>query len=156
MNTQTRKDSLRIAYPRCAGLTLVEVLIALLVLSVGILGLTTLQTVSMNFNAGASQRTQATELAYDMADRMRANRQAALADEYTIALEDPTPACAAANTVGTLAEQDISAWRMALACRLPSSTGSITRNGTEFTLTVVWDDSHGEDIPLAMQFTTAL
>ncbi|MDH3532298.1 MAG: type IV pilus modification protein PilV [Gammaproteobacteria bacterium] len=156
MNARTNSDALRIACPRCRGLTLIEVLISLIILSLGILGLTTLQTASLNFNSAASQRTQATVLAYGMADRMRANRQAALGDAYNIAVEDPAPACAAPSTAGTLAAQDISAWRMALACRLPLGTGSITRNGNEFTLTVFWDDSHGQETPLQLQVTTAL
>jgi len=155
VNAQTR-STLRIAYPRCGGLTLIEVLVSLLILSIGILGLATLQTASLNFNAGASQRTQATVLAHDMAERMRGNRQAALANAYNIAFEDPAPACAAPSLTGTVAAQDISAWRMALACRLPLGTGSISRTGNEFTLTVLWDDSHGRSIPLQLQFTTAL
>jgi type IV pilus assembly protein PilV len=156
VNAQTPGDALCAAYPRCKGLTLIEVLIALVILSIGILGLATLQTASLNFNTSASQRTQATVLAYDMADRMRANRQAALAGDYNIAVESPGPACTAPNLVGTVAAQDISAWRMALACRLPLGTGSITRNGNEFTLTVLWDDSHGRETPLQLQVTTAL
>ena len=149
-------DALRNAYSRCIGFSLIEVLVALVILSIGILGLATLQTASLNFNTGASQRTQATILAYDMADRMRANRQAALASEYNIAFQSPAPACAPPSLAGTMAEQDISAWRMALACRLPQATGSITRNGNEFTLNVFWDDSHGREDPVQLQFTTAL
>lgn len=142
--------------PRCDGITLVEIMVALIVLSIGILGLATLQTASLNFNTAASQRTQATVLAYDMADRMRSNRQAALADAYTIAVQNPAPACAAPNLVGTIAAQDIAAWRSAMACRLPQGTGSIARNGNLFTLTVLWDDSNGRQAPLQLQFATAL
>lgn len=141
---------------RCRGFTLVEVLVALVILSIGILGLASLQTVSLNSNAVANQTSQATALAYDMADRMRANRQAAQAGAYDIAFQSPVPACAAPATVGTIAQQDISAWRMALACRLPQATGSIVRAGNEVVLTVQWDDSHGENAPLSFQFTTAL
>lgn len=149
-------DALQIVYSRYNGFTLIEVLIALIILSIGILALATLQTASLNFNAGASQRTQATILSYDMADRMRANRSATLADEYNIAFQSPAPACAAANQAGTMAQQDISAWRMAIACRLPDATGSITRNGNEFTLNVRWDDSKGQGDPMELQVTTAL
>lgn len=156
MIAPTNKAVLRTSRRRCRGLTLIEVLIALLVLSIGILGLATLQTASLGFNAGASQRTQATMLASDMAERMRANRQAALAGAYDIAFQDPAPACAAPSASGTVAQQDISTWRMALACRVPLGTGSIARNGGEITLTVQWDDSHGRELPMQFQFTTAL
>ena len=156
MNTQYPVRRMRSAVPRCDGLTLVEVMIALLVLSIGILGLATLQTASLNFNTGASQRTQATVLAYDMADRMRSNRQAALADAYTIAVQSPAPTCGAPSLLGSIAAQDIAAWRSAMACRLPQGTGSIARNGNLFTLTVVWNDSNGREAPLALQVTTAL
>jgi len=156
MNARTANYAECLGVRRCKGMTLIEVLIALLVLSIGILGLATLQTASLNFNSGASQRTQATVLAYDMADKMRANRQAAQAGAYDIAFESPAPTCAAPSAAGTVAEQDISTWRMALACRLPQATGSIVRAGTQVTLTVQWDDSHGEEAPLQFQLTTSL
>ncbi len=156
MNLRTSDDMSRLSIRRSKGLTLIEVLIALIVLSVGILGLATLQTASLNFNNSASHRTQATVLAYDMADKMRANRAAALAGDYDIALEDPPPACAAPAAVGTVAAQDISSWRMALACRLPQATGSIARAGDQVTLIVQWDDSRGQEAPLQFQVTTGL
>lgn len=141
---------------RCSGLTLVEILVALVVLSIGLLGLAGLQTLSLKFNTSAFHRTQATALAYDFADRMRANRQAALADQYTIAFQDPAPACGAPNLAGTIAQQDVSIWRNTLACRLPQSTGAVTRNGNVFTLSVRWDDTHGQEAPMVFQVTTAL
>ncbi len=156
MNTSPKNRAVRLPVGRCDGLTLIEVMVALIVLSIGVLGLATLQTASLNFNNGASQRTQATVLAYDMADKMRANRQAAQAGAYDMAFESPAPACAAPSNAGTVAEQDVSAWRMALACRLPRATGSIVRAGTQVTLTVQWDDSHGQEAPLQFQVTTAL
>ena len=61
------------------GFTLLEVLVALVVLSIGLLGLAALQTTSLQFNTGSYYRTQATYLAYDIIDRMRANGDAVLA-----------------------------------------------------------------------------
>jgi len=156
MSIPKRKFPVPVAFDRSGGMTLIEVLISLLVMSVGILGLAVLQAASISYNAGANQRSHATVLAYDMADRMRANRAAALGGDYDIDLQDPTPVCAAPNLAGDIATQDISTWRNAIACRLPSSTGSIVRNGIEVTLTVSWDDSHGNDAPMQLQFTTAL
>jgi type IV pilus assembly protein PilV len=138
------------------GLTLIEILVTLLILSIGLLGLAALQTTSLRFNTGAYYRTQATALAYDFADRMRTNRQAALDNEYIIDFQDPPPPCAAPNLAGTVAEQDIAVWRNTLACRIPQSTGSITRAGNEFTVTVRFDDSQGEEPPVEFVMTTAL
>lgn len=156
MNAPATTSALHAAYPRCRGLTLVEILIALLILSIGLLGLAGLQTMSLKFNTSAYFRTQATALAYGLADRMRANRQAAMDDLYTVAFESPPPACGVPDGSGTVPEQDIASWRNALACRLPQSTGSVTRNGNEFTFTVRWDDNQDSLNPLEFEFTTAL
>lgn len=56
------------------GFSLIEVLIAILVIAFGLLGFALLQTMSLRFAQGANQRTQATNLAYDLLDQMRANR----------------------------------------------------------------------------------
>jgi type IV pilus assembly protein PilV len=157
MNRKPTSGTLFSALPHCRGLTLVEILVALLVLSIGLLGFAALQTTSLRFNTSAYYRTQATALAYDLADRMRANRQAAIDGAYTVGFQDPPPACnAIAVGVGSVAEQDIAAWRSALACRVPQSTGSVVPNGNEFTVTVQWDDSHGEQDPMVFEMTTAL
>jgi type IV pilus assembly protein PilV len=156
MTWKAEGRALYAAYPGSRGLTLVEILIALLVLSIGLLGLAGLQTTSLKFNTSAYYRTQATTLAYDLADRMRANRQAALNGLYNVGFQDPPPACGAAVAGGSVAEQDIAIWRDALACRIPRSTGSVTRNGNEFTFRVRWDDSQSEDDPMEFEVSTAL
>src|SRR4030095_5211790 len=67
------------------GTTLIETLVALLVLSIGLLGIAGMQMTSLQNNRGAHLRSQAQVLSYDIADRMRANRIAALAGGYVIA-----------------------------------------------------------------------
>lgn len=157
MNHVPISGALRSAFPSCRGLTLVEILVALLVLSIGMLGFAALQTTSLRFNTSAYYRTHATALAYDLADRMRANRQAARDGAYTVAFQDPPPDCnAIALGVGSVAEQDIAAWRNTLACRVPQSTGSVVPNGNEITVTVRWDDSQGQQPPMEFEVTTAL
>lgn len=66
------------------GFTLVEVLVALLILSIGLLGLAGLQAGGLRSNHSAYLRSQAVMLAHDMADRMRSNPVAAAADCYKI------------------------------------------------------------------------
>lgn len=56
------------------GFTLLEVMIAVLVLSLGLLGLAGLQAYSMRNNQSANYRTQATNLAYQLLDMARSHR----------------------------------------------------------------------------------
>ncbi|MDA1073997.1 MAG: type IV pilus modification protein PilV [Proteobacteria bacterium] len=55
------------------GYTLMEVLVAVLVMGVGVLGITGLQMLSLQNNRAALMRTEAVQQAYDMLDRIRAN-----------------------------------------------------------------------------------
>lgn len=143
---------------RVQGFTLFEVLIALVVLSVGLLGLASLQTNTLKFNQGAYLRTQATNLAYDMADRMRANRAAAIANAYDdVDFATTLPACNPGGVSGTsVAERDISAWRIALVCAMPSGNGKIDTNGRTVTIDVQWDESRGAGPLEQFQMVTSL
>ena len=125
------------------GFTLVEVLIAVLVLSIGLIGLASLQGVALQFNNSAFLRSQATNLAYDMADRVRANRRAALnLGAYNLAVADATPAA------GALADTDLNEWRTALQNNLPGGTGGVVIDAVNNNLTIVvcWDDTRGEGV----------
>ncbi len=129
------------------GLGLIEVLLAVVILSIGLLGLASLQGNSLKFSHSAYLRTQATQLAYDIADRMRANRQATLAGSYAIAMSD-TPL----NNPGNRVDIDKAEWLNSLANVLPNGDGSVvldTSNGysARATITVQWtDDRTGEDV----------
>lgn len=143
-----------------SGFTLIEVLIAALVLAVGLLGLAGLQAVSIKNNLSAYNRSQATQLAYDMADRMRANKNQSLdpasgsviaAGTYLTATMAPSAAAAQASCATTagctgaqMAENDLFQWNTALAGTLPGGTGTITVVAATgvFTVTVNWDDNH--------------
>ena len=133
---------------RHRGFTLIEIMVAVVVLAIGLLGLAGLQATSLRFNNSAYHRSQATNLAYDIVDRMRVNRQRAIETPTgTVegydgwACNDP-PACVAGLVPAgtTLAEQDMEAWCNALACTLPLGTGGITRTGNVFTISIQWDD----------------
>lgn len=127
-------------YHKEAGATLIEVLIAMLVLAIGLLGLAGLQATSIQSNHSAYYRSQATLLAGDLADRMRANRLEALTNAY---LTD-FPTSSSTNTVtGTTAEKDVAEWLNQLALTLPEGTGKVEKNGTLITISVRWNDSRG-------------
>ncbi|WP_006788251.1 type IV pilus modification protein PilV [Thiorhodospira sibirica] len=122
------------------GVTLIEVLIALLVLSIGLLGLAGLQAVSLQHNHNAHLRSQATNLSYDILDRMRANRTNALQGAYTSAALDTTISCnPTLAPTGNLAARDLAQWRNQVACQLAEGAGAISaiNNGT-VTITLCW------------------
>jgi type IV pilus assembly protein PilV len=144
------------ARSRERGFSLLEILVALLVLSIGLLGLASLQATTSRFNYAAYLRSQATSLTYDMADRMRANRDEALAGSYdAAAFPNPAPVCGAVAGA-TVAERDLSGWQSALACALPGGMGRIVRNASTVTIGVSWDDSRGEAVPEIFEMTTSL
>lgn len=134
------------------GFTLVEVLIALVVMSIGLLGIGKLVMLSARANDGAYLRTQATALAYSMLDAMRANRQEALVGGYLNAMgvNPGTVACGPCVT-SQQAQNDLALWQTSLLAELPAGQGSVvtanvadpvtgTINVTA-TVTVQWNDA---------------
>lgn len=133
------------------GFTLIEVLISLVVLSIGLLGMAKMVMVSAHSNDSAYLRGQATALAYEIIDSMRANRTAAVAQGYDIALGaplvDPVVLCTGGTICNTtdLGNYDTRMWEKHLAVALPSGTGSIATTPVAGTVTatviVQWDDT---------------
>lgn len=128
------------------GFSLVEVLVAIVVLSIGLLGLAGLQTTSLKANNSAYQRTQASIMANEILDRMRANRvgvQAGFYDNpYATTPADPGCGTSSSCTVENMAKYDVWYWETSLNNALPQGQGNITGNGSGsvFTITVMWDD----------------
>jgi type IV pilus assembly protein PilV len=129
---------------KCAGFTLIEVLIAMLVLAVGLLGLAGLQATSLGNNQSAYNRSQATQLTYDLTDRMRAN--VAGKASYVAILPSSATAQADCLIVSTtcntddMAKNDLYEWNLAVTTSLPSGAGTIARTANVFTITITWDD----------------
>jgi type IV pilus assembly protein PilV len=144
------------------GFTLVEVLVSLVVLAIGLLGIAKLMLVSSHANDSAYLRSQATSLAYQMLDNMRANRQAALTLSYNTAAATPVvfpyagTACTgtACTTAPQVAQYDLFLWGMRLdansglvpAGALPNGQGSVVtvtdaNNQTTVTIKVSWNDT---------------
>lgn len=121
-----------------SGFTLVEALVALLVLSIGLLGVAGLQLTALRNNNSASYRSQATYLAYDIADRMRANRRAATEGQYNITMDSD-----AEDAPESRAGADLAAWITMLGATLPAGDGSIEFDDDEAIITIEWDDTKG-------------
>ncbi|MEO7773506.1 MAG: type IV pilus modification protein PilV [Steroidobacteraceae bacterium] len=121
---------------RTGGFTLVETLVALMALSIGLLGIAAMQMTSLRANLGASWRTQANFLAYDIIDRIRANRTNRAS--YATAIGDAAPGG------GSTANLDLTSWKDNLAAAMPGGDGSVVVNGTTITVTIQWLDSKGD------------
>ncbi len=116
---------------RQQGFTLVEVLIAVVVLSLGMLGLVGLQMTATRSNQSAYHRTQAALLAQDALERIRINADEAKIAGYDIAFADAPPA--APNCIDdsqdcnptALRNFDLAEWLGRLSAELPSGDGQI-------------------------------
>lgn len=116
------------------GVTLVEVLIAVLITATGVLGAAALQLNSVKFNQSANTRSSAVFLVNDMTDRLRSNRGLALIGSYDLAMDAGIPT---GDTINLIDQRE---WLTELALRLPSGDGSIARDGSTFTITVQWNE----------------
>jgi type IV pilus assembly protein PilV len=134
-----------------SGFTLLEVLIALLILAVGLLGLAALHTVGLRSNHSAYQRTQATILTYDMMDRLRSNRNRAMSGNYNLLLA-ATPA--GGDGAAPLEDDDLSEWITNLGALLPNGDGEVACDANGFcTIFVEWQDGRAEGGPTMQRFT---
>ena len=112
---------------RSDGVTLIEILVAILILSFGLLGSAGLQMAGLRAALGANQRTTATLLAYDVADRMRANMAGFSAGNYQNYTATQNVGCtqAAGCTPQQMAQHDMWEWGQAIAAQLPSGIGIV-------------------------------
>ncbi|MEO0574911.1 MAG: type IV pilus modification protein PilV [Pseudomonadota bacterium] len=138
---------------RQTGYTLLEVLVAAVLLTTGLIGLASMQVNGTRLNNSAYLRSQATILAYDIVDRMRANIPAARAGSYDLALADATP-----TATTSVPDIDLGQWRTAVAYNLPAGSSSVARvagispdDPSQFTVTVQWND--GRDPADVVNFT---
>jgi type IV pilus assembly protein PilV len=124
------------------GFTLIEVLVALLTLSIGLLGLASLQATSLRFNNDSSAQTQAAYLASDIADRMRANASqlAAYPNLSTNPPGSATPSCYTGGcSPAQMADNDVYEWYAGVKA-LPGGKGVISdAGGGLYKITVMWD-----------------
>lgn len=101
------------------GFTLIETMVTVLILSVGLLGFAGLLTKSIVANRQAFYRSQATFLAHDIAERMRANRAEAVAGGYNTGLKS-------AVSTTSFAGLDTADWKINVAGYLPQGDAVVS------------------------------
>ncbi|RDZ29215.1 type IV pilus modification protein PilV [Lysobacter silvisoli] len=124
------------------GFSLIEVLVALLVLAFGLLGLAFLQTLNIRYTQSANHRTAAANLSHQVIDMMRSNR--VVSRQYAALTFNSFPAAPAVAGCGRGAAVDFNAnmnvWRCEVSSSLPGGQGQVTFNGDQVTVTVRWND----------------
>lgn len=121
------------------GSTLIEVLVAILLTAVGVMGAAAVQLQSVKFNQTAKFRSTAVFLANDIADRLRANRGEALDGSYDLEMTDDAP------SGDEMHQLDLREWLGELAQRMPEGDGEIVRDGRRFTVRIQWDEGRLSD-----------
>lgn len=144
---------------RQAGFSLIEVMVAALVLSIGLIGLAGLQAVSLRQNQSAFMRSQVSAMVYDLADRMRANVSGATSNFYNPSMAGVTDNCS--STTGCspqqMAQNDLAEWNAHIVTYLPMGQGFVCVDstpidgtdfddpqcdgaGTQISIKIWWDD----------------
>jgi len=146
--------------------TLIEVLISVLILSVGLLGASGLQLRGLDANRNAFFRTEATYLASDIADRIQVNKTTTYSDVALTTTPAVVTDCTANNCSPTqMAAYDTAQWLCSInsinatndstytACSnlnivgiLPRGKASMVKNGNEYAITVQWSDNSTDTI----------
>ncbi|WP_062154662.1 type IV pilus modification protein PilV [Beggiatoa leptomitoformis] len=154
---------------KSAGFTLIEMMIALLVLSIGLLGVAALQTTGQQFNYRAYIRTQATFLAYDLMDRIRTNPLEASQGNYGVGsniVESTTDCAKNACTTTQLKNYDISEWGKSVGVItvtgqlsiLPSPEANIAYDAatSTYTVTLRWQEERNSTTKVEQQWIMVL
>ena len=141
---------------RARGFSIVESLVALVVLAVGMLGVASLYVVTLRSSGSAISRMQAVNLASDLADRIRANRMAREAYEGAAADEGCVDAAAFCSPA-EMAAHDLFLWNAQLAATLgQTAEGTVEVEGAgtlrSYTITVTWNEpGEAEELSYALR-----
>ena len=135
-----------------SGFTLLEVMVAMVIFSVGMLGLAGIQALALQNNNTAYMRTIAMQQSYNMADLLRLSKDfnEVIDSNYnpiTTAIgSDPSKDCIADDlttncSTSELAEFDIFHWKTRMAEALPAGRGTVTKTGDVYEIIIMWDEN---------------
>ncbi|MGB3127989.1 MAG: type IV pilus modification protein PilV [Pseudomonas sp.] len=128
-----------------SGMTLIEVLVSVLILAVGLLGAAVIQLNALKYTDSSRMISQASFIAYDMLDRVRANSGV----DYSWRQNERAPPSVAGASVRDLDLHDFEANIVGFAGE--GAKGSVVVNGSEVTVSISWDDARGSNMPGARE-----
>lgn len=130
------------------GVSLIEVMIAVFVLAIGLLGAAGMQLSALKYTDSSRVNTQASFIVYDIIDRMRANADPLQLPQYAIASLAAVPGAA-----GNICDQDLIDFAENLNS-LPSPEARITVNGAQVAVTISWSEARAAGNDEAGQAST--
>ncbi|MDG2175707.1 MAG: type IV pilus modification protein PilV [Gammaproteobacteria bacterium] len=119
MNTMT--------HPHQLGSSMIEVLVSMIVLAVGILGISAMQAATLKNHQNSYLRTQAVFHSLDIVERMRSNEAGIAAGNYNNPAGAFTSSCQAAAgcTVSQMALNDVAIWEASVTLNMPLGVGAV-------------------------------
>jgi type IV pilus assembly protein PilV len=126
-----------------SGTSMVEVLTALVVVALGVLGVAKLQLAGIASHQNALLRVHATSLNNDLLDRFRADRAAVLSGDYD-------------TGVGSdgLTQEQWDTWLRQVRAVLPQATAELNRTGNRLVITTSWRNAQGNGAPQTVTTAT--
>lgn len=126
------------------GFTLLEVLVAIVILALGLLGFAALQVTGIRYASNAALRFNVSSQVNDIMDKIRANKVGFTAGSYFGSAGTSSTACITAScTTAQMAAADLKQWNDANARMLPGGSGTVTAvagDPTKATITVSWTE----------------
>jgi type IV pilus assembly protein PilV len=131
------------------GFTLIEVLVAMIVVAIGLIGVAGIQASAVKYTKGSEGRSYAAQLAYDITDRMGSSRSILQNGAYSTLSQFQSTQCnrALVPSSSVQSEIDEALWRNQLACSIPTAEGQVligpmgTNELYPVTVTIRWDES---------------
>jgi type IV pilus assembly protein PilV len=138
------------------GFSLIEVLIALVVLAVGLLGVAMMQTINLRFTQSANHRTIATNLAYELLDMARSNR--VLSSRYAMTYAtfgNPTvPSTGCARGGNGDPDANVARWKCEVRASLPNGEAEVVFLGEgRIRVNMRWTDAHWQAADQQTEFS---
>lgn len=150
-----RRNRQQLNLKQQSGLGLVEILVAVLVLGIGILGVASTQVVSLQTMSQSQSRSQAVLLAEDILERVRANSgnpaDYALVAGAAVGADDGACDTSFVPTNATVAGNDVEAWENNLVCLLPAAQRTIEVVGKTVTITIDWNQKDQTMNPIVVR-----
>jgi type IV pilus assembly protein PilV len=142
------------------GVALLEVLIALVVVAVGLIGMALLQVTAMKHAHQGQMHSHSTYLLYDITDRIRANGDGADSGDYDLAFGSNVSASKNCESVectsAEMADFDLDQWEDHILRVLPGGEGAVSVSGGVATVSIRYDDDRDESDTVTYQLQAPL